>query len=225
MSLSAIAIPSLPENPVRDPAQFLVVGLHGWGANARDLATLAPYMDLADTQMIFPDAPFPHPYAPGGKMWYGFPANFSFQNTPEFGQNVELVESRQHLIAWIEGLDAQTGIPLQRTVLAGFSQGGAMTLDIGFGLPLAGLVVMSGYLHAPLSIRPDQPTSPVFMVHGRQDPVVPLAAAQQARDALNAAGVAVDYQEFNMGHEIQPMALAQIRSFVQKLQAETIEKT
>lgn len=89
-----------------------------------------------------------------------------------------------------------------------------MTLDVGLSLPLAGLVALSGYLHPPAA-RSDQSFPPVLIVHGQRDQVVPLRAAQEARDVLTAAGASVQYHELNMGHEIQPVALTLIRDFVQ----------
>lgn len=208
MSLQAIAIPPKTGDPQR-----LLVALHGWGANAQDLAALAPYLELPSYQFIFPDAPFPHPHAPGGKMWYGFPENYGFQSYPDFNLRPDLVESRQRLTDWLQSLESITGIPLSRTILAGFSQGGAMTLDVGLHLPLAALMVLSGYLHAP--IAPLNQTAPtVLMVHGRQDAVVPITAARQSRDRLTDAGVTVQYHEFDMGHEIQPLVLKIMQSFV-----------
>jgi len=90
-----------------------------------------------------------------------------------------------------------------------------MTLDVGVRLPFAGLMILSGYLHAPL--QPQQASlPPTLMIHGRQDQVVPLPAAQQARDSLEAIGITPNYQEYDMGHEIQPLALSQIQSFVKE---------
>jgi phospholipase/carboxylesterase len=82
-------------------------------------------------------------------------------------------------------------------------------------LPLAGLIALSGYLH-PLS-ESSRAFPPVLIVHGRQDSVVPLKAAQSARDSLAALGVSVQYQEFDMGHEIRPEVLAAIRNFVLRI--------
>ncbi|MBD2019447.1 alpha/beta hydrolase [Leptolyngbya sp. FACHB-36] len=210
VSLSAITIPAS-----KPPAKGLVVVLHGWGANAQDVRSAASYLKLPDYQLVFPDAPFPYPYAAGGKMWYDFPNNFRFQSTPEFRDRPDLSTSRQRLSEFLQSLVDQTGIPFSRMVLGGFSQGGAMTLDVGFNFPLAGLMVLSGYLHAPLpatlSHRP-----PVLMVHGKQDTVVPLLAAHQARDSLSALGVKSRYQEYNMGHEISPTVLQQVQSFVEE---------
>lgn len=181
----------------------MVVSLHGWGANAQNLASVVPLLNLPNYQFMFPDAPFPHPYMSGGKMWYDFER--------EKGQG--LAESRKLLTDWLQSLESSTGVPLSRTILSGFSQGAAMTLDVGLSLPLAGLVALSGYLH-PVSELASRGFPPVLIVHGRQDSLVPLSAAQKARDSLVALGVNVQYQEFNMGHEIRPEVLALIRNFV-----------
>jgi phospholipase/carboxylesterase len=210
--LEAIAVP--PKSG--QPAKGLIVLLHGWGANQEDLLGIAPFLNLPDYQFIFPNAPFAHPQNPVGRMWYGFPDSYSFLGKPEFRDRPDLASSRQQLLEFLDSLAGQTGIPLSQTVLGGFSQGGAMTLDVGLDLPLAGLMVLSGYLHAPL-----QPTAtnfpPVLMVHGTQDMVVPLSAAHQSRDSLQSLGVALHYQEFFMGHEIQPTVLEEMQSFVKDL--------
>ena len=96
-------------------------------------------------------------------MWYDL----------ETEDYVGLAESRQMLTDWLESLESSTGVPLSRTILSGFSQGGTMILDVGVKLPVAGLVSMSGYLHAPPKPVGDR-LPPLLMMHGRQDPVVPL---------------------------------------------------
>lgn len=138
-------------------------------------------------------------------MWYDLREGYSYNG---------LTESRHQLIEWLGSLAASTGVPLSRTVLAGFSQGAAMTLDVGLSLPLAGLVALSGYLH-PITKVLSQDVPPVLIVHGRQDQVVLLKAAQQARDTLIEVGATVQYHELDMRHEIQPAVLGLIRNFVQ----------
>ncbi|MBD2460587.1 dienelactone hydrolase family protein [Oscillatoria sp. FACHB-1407] len=211
MTLNAIAIPAKTQ-----PAQGLLVLLHGWGANAQDVAALASYLKLPEYQFVFPDAPFPHPYNPTGKKWYGFPDDYDFCSRDDFQAKPDLLQSRQTLTDWLLSLESATGVPLNRTVLAGFSQGGAMTLDVGLRLPLAALMVLSGYLHTPLQLE-TPPVAPVLMVHGTLDNVVSITAARQARDSLIAAGVQLDYQEFVMGHEIQLEILQIMQSFIGKL--------
>ena len=202
MSLHDKIIP--PANG-QDP-QGTIVLLHGWGANLNDLVPLASALNLPDRQFIFPDAPFPHPTAPGGQMWYDL----------ETKDYVGLAESRQMLTDWLVSLESSTGVPLSRTILSGFSQGGAMTVDVGVKLPVAGLVCMSGYLHAPPEPVGDR-LPPILIMHGRQDSVVPLQAAHQVRDTYQQLGASVNYHEFDMTHEICPAELAMMGDFIRQI--------
>lgn len=191
--------------------------LHGWGANAQDVAALASLLDLPDYHFAFPNAPFPFPHADVGRVWYNFPDSYSFLGSPAFYDQPELKESRKRLQEWLLSLEKTIGIPLSRTILGGFSQGGAMTLDVGLNLPLAALMVLSGYLHAPTRLTaPITAAPPVLMVHGRQDTVVPLTASYQARDSLLALNIPVQYHELNMGHEIPPVVMELMQSFIEE---------
>jgi phospholipase/carboxylesterase len=198
LSLQFISVP-----PTNGQAPVgLVVCLHGFTGNSQQLAPFAPVLNLPEYQFLFPDAPYSAPY--GGKMWYNLR-----------GQDYQgLTGSRQQLTDWLKSLESSTGVPLSRTVLAGFSQGGAMTLDVGLTLPLAGLVCISGYLHPNPELSGRKSFPPVLIVHGRQDQMVPLSAAQSARDRLKTVGVAVNYQEFDMGHIVVPPVLTLMRSFI-----------
>ncbi|WP_422661990.1 alpha/beta hydrolase [Pannus brasiliensis] len=191
----------LPSNG--QTASHLVIMLHGWGADAKDLHPLASMLDLPGCQFLFPNAPFPHPSVPGGLAWYSL-------DTAEY---TGLEESKQQLRDWLVSLEENTGIPLENTFLCGFSQGGAMTVDVGLSLPLAGLCVLSGYLHAEPHIGTEE-TPDVLIVHGLQDMVVPVAVARRSRDLLRAMGVPVEYHELNMGHEIPIPVLTLLRSFL-----------
>jgi phospholipase/carboxylesterase len=213
MSLHSIVIP--PKSP--QPPQGSIVVLHGWGANAQDVAFLCSLLELPRLQFVLPDAPFPHPYGIGGKMWYDLSDNLSFDS--DLAQQPDLLTSRQQLTDWLKSLESQTGVPLSRTILGGFSQGGAMTLDVGLSLPLAGLMVLSGYLHG--QVKPETTYPPILMVHGRQDPVVPLQAAHIAKDRLTQLGATIQYRELDMGHEISPLVLEQMQQFIQQVLGET----
>jgi phospholipase/carboxylesterase len=139
-------------------------------------------------------------------MWY---------DLSDFSTRKGLPESRQMLTDWLSSLEAADAVPLKKTFLVGFSQGGAMTLDVGTHLPLAGLVVLSGYLH-PLEVRPlPKAFPPILMIHGIQDNVVQIAAARKSHEALLAAGANVQYHELNMGHEIQPEAMVLMQQFIE----------
>ncbi|MEH2316372.1 alpha/beta hydrolase [Nostoc sp.] len=187
------------------PPAGLIVTLHGWGANAEDVASLLPLINLPDYEFVLPNAPFPYPYSPVGRAWYDLRVENMYEGLPE---------SRQLLIDFLQSLESSTGVPLSRTILSGFSQGGAMTLDVGSKLPLAGLVVMSGYLHPDAITAGKSEIPPTLITHGRYDEVVPLQAALKARETLKSLEVALEYHEFDMGHEINPQTLEVLRNFV-----------
>lgn len=88
-----------------------------------------------------------------------------------------------------------------------------MTLDVGLILPLAGLCCLSGYLHTEPQAN-DSFLPPILIAHGRQDSVVPIGAAQQAKVKLTALGAKVAYQEFDIGHEISPDVLELMQKFI-----------
>ncbi|NEP80495.1 MAG: alpha/beta hydrolase [Okeania sp. SIO3B3] len=191
---------SITISPNSEPTGLLVL-LHGWGANCNDLTPLATQLNLPDYWFEFPDAPLSHPQVPQGKMWYDLE---SFQG---------LVESRQILIDWLISLESKTGIPLSKTILCGFSQGGAMSMDVGVTLPIKGLIILSGYLHSQLQPSGEK-LPPVFVVHGIHDPVVPIEQGRRTRDTFTNLGANIQYQEFNMGHQIIPEIVKLMRSFV-----------
>ncbi|NEO33518.1 MAG: alpha/beta hydrolase [Symploca sp. SIO3C6] len=199
MSLEVLSIPPTTDRP----ATGLIVLLHGWGANAQDLAAIVPALNLPDYQFLLPNAPFLHPSVWGGKMWYDL----------ESDDYLGLEESQQLLFEWLASLEGSTGIPLSATIVGGFSQGGAMALDVGLNLTLAGLISMSGYMHqTPENI--ESPLPSVLIIHGRKDPVVPLSAAHRLRDYLLRLGAPMQYKEFDMEHEIKPEALEVVREFI-----------
>ena len=195
------AISAIPKDSQPD---YLLVVLHGWGANYQDFVPFAKVLNLPNFGYMFPNAPFEHFQVPGGRAWY------ALENKDFTG----LAESRQLLLDWLNSLEASTGVPLERTIMAGFSQGGAMTLDVGLTLPLAAACSLSGYLHYEPQIQSDRTYPPTLIVHGTQDPVVPLQAATKARDELTKIGVSVQYQEFKMAHEVKDEAIALFKEFI-----------
>ena len=199
MSLDAISwSPKAGNSP-----QHLLIMLHGWGANADDLVPLADMLSLPNYQFLFPNAPFAHPQVPGGLAWYAL----------ETGKYEGIAESRQLLKDWLLSLEENTGIPLSRTILSGFSQGGAMSLEIGIQLPLAGICSLSGYLQFQPQPSPTE-IPPILLIHGIQDSIVPVTMAHQARDKLTEMGAQVEYHEFNAGHEIPLQVLPILQSFI-----------
>ena len=165
--------------------------LHGWGADAEDLMPLGDELANASavpTECIGLQAPEPHPGGQG-KQWYGlFPADW--QAVPEA---VSQLRTR------IEELDLAR-IPLSRTVLIGFSQGGAMALHVGCSLPLAGVIGCSAYPHPEW--RPPTNRPPVLLLHGIHDDVVPAAAAEKLLALLKSGSNACHLATFSGGHTI-----------------------
>ncbi|WP_411876566.1 alpha/beta hydrolase [Vulcanococcus limneticus] len=181
-------------------AERRLVLLHGWGADADDLLDLAELLVDPQVNVVALRAPHPHPYG-SGRQWYDLqPIDWE-----------QLPAARTALRRRLEQLGAS--VPLQRTVLLGFSQGGAMALDAGSGLPLAGLVACSGYPHPDW--RPQPPLCPVLLSHGEQDPVVPFEASLELQRLLEAAGQPAELLAFAGGHTIDDGALPAIRRFVQ----------
>src|SRR5207342_2480113 len=114
--------------------------------------------------------------------------------------------------------EVERGMPRARIVLAGFSQGGAITLHTGLRErePLAGLLALSTYL--PLAERdPASASVPIFMAHGRVDPVIPLARAVSSRDRLRAAGYQVEWHEYEMPHSLCEEEVRQIAEFLRRV--------
>lgn len=183
--------------------------LHGWGANAADLLPLGAV--LAPTYQTYAaEAPFPHPYSSEGRMWYDLSQHNSHSGSLLLDDRAEdLVTSEALLAQWFEEL----AIDLSRTILAGFSQGGALTLSVGLRFPFAGLIVFSGYLVR--SPAPRSPSPPVLMIHGTADTVVPFAAAEASCRLLADANVPVTFHALAMGHEINAAAIALGREFIE----------
>ena len=184
-----------------DQAAQRLVLLHGWGADADDLLDLGELLVGPEVSVVALRAPEPHPYG-SGRQWYNLqPIDWS-----------ALPAARRALRGRLEQLGAS--VPLQRTVLLGFSQGGAMAIDVGGGLPLAGIVACSGYPHE--GWQPQGSLPPVLLSHGRQDPVVPYAASEELQRGLSQAGAQVELLGFNGGHGIDPELLPAVAGFVRR---------
>jgi len=188
----------------------LVVVLHGRGADANDLADLAPYLDHG-YRFVFPNAPKPFEPMPGysfGFTWFdGWPA-----------ERNSLVESRTLLLQFLREMTER--YPTTKIVLCGFSQGALMSIDVGFrtDVPIAGIVMMSGALYEE-DLPPFRRDIPVMVVHGTADDVIPVLAARRARRLLEENGVDVDYHEFPMGHQVSEESMQIVAGFLLKTAA------
>ncbi len=181
-----------------------LVLLHGWGANGDDLRPLGEQLaqrTSAPLETICLEAPERHPGQPGGRQWYGlFPSDWDA--VPE------AVNRLRSALLTLEGGEAA----LRRTVLFGFSQGGAMALDCGCSLPLAGIISCSGYAHPAWEPPADHP--PVLLLHGTEDCVVPFQAMAEIQNRLDSERC--ETVPFQNGHTIPVETMQPILNFLKR---------
>ena len=192
-----------------DAPKASIIVLHGLGADGNDFVSFAQELRLQSVGAVrftFPHAPMQPVTINGGyvmRAWYDILGTDLARSEDEAG-----LRGSQAAIEALIAHEVERGIPASRIVLAGFSQGGAMTLMTGLrhAQSLAGLVCMSGYLPLAASTAQERSvasrTVPVFMAHGRGDPVIPLARAVASRDALQALGHSVEWHEYAMPHSV-----------------------
>ena len=201
-----------------------VIWLHGLGADGHDFASLVPELDLSGCppiRFVFPHAPSMPVTVNGG---YVMPAWYDILGPDLVSQQDEAgIQASERAIVALIAQEVARGIPAERIVLAGFSQGCAMALHTGLRLPhrLAGIMALSGYL--PLADRltverhPANGSTPVFMAHGTQDPVVVIARGEASRDALAALGQPVEWHSYPMPHSLHPREISDISAFLARV--------
>jgi phospholipase/carboxylesterase len=186
-----------------------VIVLHGLGADGTDFLSFADELELSGVgpvRWVFPRAPVrPVTINNGHRMraWYDILGTDLVRREDETGL-------RETFAAVHELLDREVarGVPANRIVLAGFSQGCAVTLGAGlrYGQRLAGLAGLSGYLPLAPSTEDERAhanaLTPVFMAHGQRDGVVPLARGSASRDALKQLGMDVQWHDYPMEHSV-----------------------
>ena len=206
----------------------VVVLLHGYGAPGDDLLVLAGIVKgPAHTRWIFPEGPLRLNMGFGeSRAWWlidmarleadrlaGRPRDLSLE-VP-----AGLSHARQELESFVALLPKALHVDYRKTVIGGFSQGAMLSCDLVMrtAFPFAGLIQLSGSLLAKQDWRPSvgkRPGLPVFQSHGTQDPILPYVMAERLRDELTAAGLAVQWQGFQGGHEIPESVLARLSGFI-----------
>ena len=206
--LGSMLLETLELQTGNDPVASIVV-LHGLGADGSDFVPIARELDLSKVgavRYVFPHAPIRPVTINGGtrmRAWYDILGTELVRREDEAGLRASLADVQ----ALLEH-EAALGIAPARTVLMGFSQGGAIALLTGLRAPqrLAGLVGLSGYLPLAAATPAERSAAnrdvPLFLAHGRFDPIVPLARGAASRDALAALGYAVEWHEYPMEHSV-----------------------
>lgn len=190
-----------------DYARATVMLMHGLGADGNDFVPLVQELDLAavgPVRFVFPNAPVMPVSLNGG---YAMPAWYDIH--PDRSREDEAgLRRSQAAIEELLAREKVRGIPARRIVLAGFSQGCAMALMTGLrhAEALAGIVGLSGYLPLAGLTAAERSAAnratPIFMAHGEQDEMVVMPRATASRDALQALGYNVQWQQYPMPHSV-----------------------
>jgi phospholipase/carboxylesterase len=202
-----------------------VIWLHGLGADGHDFEPIVPELRLQGClrlRFIFPHAPVRPVTINGGmvmRAWYDILTMDRDGPVDEDGMR----ESSQQLIDLIEQ-EHERGIPYDRILLAGFSQGGAIASHTAMRFPrrLAGLMSLSTYLPLQRFFEEEVATKiddafrtlPIFMAHGSGDTVVPMALGERSRDLLQATGFEIEWHEYPMAHSVCAREIEDIRHWL-----------
>lgn len=209
---SDLSLKYLVHVPSRRPdtdALPMVVLLHGRGADANDLADLAPMLDPPEgARFVFPNAPRPFETYPGmtfGWTWFdGWPPRLE-----------SVAQSRATLLKFLDELAPR--YPTTSLILSGFSQGAMMALDAGLRTKqdVKGIISMSGGLYeTDLPDLRQVAKMPILIAHGTDDEVVPLNYGRRARARLEEAGFDVEYHEYSMAHQVAMEEIEVVRAFI-----------
>jgi phospholipase/carboxylesterase len=197
--------------PAAGEPEGALVLFHGRGADEHDLH---PLLDVFDPERrlygVTPRGPLSLP--PGGAHWYVVP-RVGYPDPETFHASYRQASD------WLDALAEETGIPPERTVLGGFSQGSVMSyaLGLGRGRPRpAGIIALSGFVPTVEGWEPDlEPPLPAIAIgHGVYDPVISVDFGRRARALLEQAGADVTYRESPLPHAVDPRFAAELAGWV-----------
>jgi phospholipase/carboxylesterase len=190
-----------------DEPTLSVLWLHGLGADGHDFEPIVPELGLRiPVRFVFPHAPVRPVTINGGtamRAWYDI-LGFD-RGAREDGAGIRA--SAAAVTALIDR-ELERGMPSERVVLAGFSQGGAIALHTALRepRPLAGVLALSTYLPLAASVAAERSSAnlglPIFMAHGTADNVLPLSLAESSRGVLQALGYPVEWRAYPMAHSV-----------------------
>jgi phospholipase/carboxylesterase len=214
---------SVEINPKSEPYAS-IIWLHGLGADGHDFEPIVPELRLPGIlpiRFIFPHAPRRPVTVNAGmvmRAWYdvlGMPGSGGIEQADFF-------ESVDHLHALIQK-EIESGISCERILLAGFSQGGAISLHTGltYGKHLAGILALSTYLptvdNIEEEISPVNKDVPIMMAHGTMDPMIPMAHALRTKQALRRLGYEISWHEYPIMHGVCTEEIQDISAWLLKI--------
>jgi phospholipase/carboxylesterase len=216
----AAPLPTVEINPEIAPVA-VVIWLHGLGADGHDFESIVPALRLpADLpiRFVFPHAPEMPVTAFGGqraRAWFDF--------NPGGGADLPGLKKSVLQIHDLIQNEIDNGIPVERILLAGFSQGGVLAFHTALYYPrrLAGILALSTFLADSENLGSGKAEVnaqiPVLMCHGRQDMVLPMAMGKASLTTLKSAGYTVEWHEYPMGHEVCMEEIQEISRWFQSV--------
>ena len=214
MTLETIEI-----DPTETPSGT-VIWLHGLGADGHDFESIVPELNLeVPIRFVFPHAPERPVTINGGmemRAWYDIDPGSPLSGTDEIRMSAAAVQE-------LVDVENHNGMPTDRIVLAGFSQGGVVALHLGLRAEyrFAGLMALSTYVHDHENVGTEVSfvsiDTPIFMAHGIADPMIPITRAVTSREALTNLNYQVDWREYGMGHHVCPEELVDIKGFLERV--------
>lgn len=218
MNIDLIELESAP-----NPSACIIV-LHGLGADGNDFVPICEELDLGEiggVRFVFPSAPEMPVTLNGGyrmRAWYDI-----YGPHPQAREDEQGLRRSQAIVSALIQREVARGIPAERIVLMGFSQGCAMTLMAGLRHPqrLAGLVCLSGYLPLASTSAAERSAAnadtPIFMAHGGADGVVVIGRAQASREQLETLGYQVDWHDYPIEHSVCLEEVQDLSAWLQQL--------
>ena len=207
--------------PELSSATSCVIWLHGLGDSGAGFAPVVPALNLPKNhaiRFVFPHAPEQAVTINNGQVmrsWYDI-KSMDLHNRAD----INGVESSEKLVHELINEQLANGIAANKIILAGFSQGGVLSLFTGlrFDKPLAGIMALSCYLpnadKLPTQLNEANNSTPILQHHGKQDNVVPYGAGEVAYNLLLANGYKTQWQSYHMAHSVLPEQLADISVWI-----------
>ncbi len=221
------------EQEPRQPARAAVIWMHGLGASAHDFEDVPPVLGLPESlavRFVFPQAPSRPVTINGGYVmpaWYDIKELGSWEREDAFasgrGQDEAGVRASERQIRALIERERQRGIPAERIVIAGFSQGGALALHtaLRYEEKLAGVMVLSAGLMFAAKLAPEAAPAnrrtPIFLAHGSFDPVVPFMVGQRTRHFLEDLGYDVEWREYPIQHSVSMEEIQDIGRYLTRV--------
>jgi phospholipase/carboxylesterase len=206
------------------PARASVIWLHGLGADAHDFEGIVPELKLSPSlavRFVFPNAPMRPVTLNAGmvmRAWYDVKGLELDQRQDEEG-----IRESQGALAALLRRQKEAGIPTDKMILAGFSQGGAIALQTGLRYPeaLGGILALSCFLPLASTLAkeasPANSNIPIFLGHGTADSLIPIRLAQESRQLLESSGYRCEWHEYPMEHAVCPEEIGDIARWLERV--------